>query len=91
MIIVTEEYHGIKRNRIPWYPSIDNKKCINCRICVEYCKLGVYIIEKDEHPLVKNPNNCIVFCTGCKGKNPVEALSFPSKQKIRELINKLES
>jgi NAD-dependent dihydropyrimidine dehydrogenase PreA subunit len=87
---MSEEYHGIKRDKIPWHPKIDYDKCTNCGTCVEYCKLGVYDVEK-EKPVVKNPNNCVVFCTGCEKQCPVDAISFPSKQKIRELIKNLES
>jgi NAD-dependent dihydropyrimidine dehydrogenase PreA subunit len=87
---MSEEYHGINRDKIPWHPTIDYEKCINCGTCVEYCKLGVYDVE-EERPVVTNPDNCVVFCTGCKGQCPEGAISFPSKQKIRELIKKLES
>ena len=90
---MNEEYHGIKRDKIPWHPSIDYEKCINCGTCVEYCKLGVYTTKEKEgetKPVVTNPNNCVVFCTGCEGQCPVGAISFPSKQKTRELIKKLE-
>lgn len=90
---MNEEYHGIKRDKIPWHPSIDYEKCINCGTCVEYCKLGVYTTKEEEgetKPAVTNPNNCVVFCTGCEGQCPVGAISFPSKQKTRELIKKLE-
>jgi NAD-dependent dihydropyrimidine dehydrogenase PreA subunit len=88
-----EQYHGIERNKIPWHPKIDHDKCINCGTCVDYCKLGVYtIIEEqgDKKPVVKNPNNCVVFCTGCVSQCPVGAISFPSKQETREIIKKLE-
>jgi NAD-dependent dihydropyrimidine dehydrogenase PreA subunit len=88
-----EQYHGIERNKIPWHPKIDHDKCINCGTCVDYCKLGVYtIIEEqgDKKPVVKNPNNCVVFCTGCVSQCPLGAISFPSKQETREIIKKLE-
>jgi NAD-dependent dihydropyrimidine dehydrogenase PreA subunit len=91
---VYEEYHGIKRDKIPWHPSIDYEQCINCGTCVDYCKLGVYDITEEENqkkPVVVNPNNCVVFCTGCKGQCPVGAISFPSKQETRDLIKKLEN
>lgn len=91
--ILIEEYHGINRDKIPWHPAINYDKCINCGTCVDYCKLGVYEVvnEGDEkRPIVKNPNNCVVFCTGCEDQCPVKAISFPSKQKTRELIKKLE-
>lgn len=87
-----EEYHGVQREMIPWNPTVDHDKCTGCGICVEYCKLGVYdAIEEngEKRSIVKTPNNCVVFCTGCKGECPVGAISFPSRQKTRELIKKL--
>lgn len=83
-----DEYHGIHRDKIPWHPTIDYDKCINCGTCAEYCKLGVYEVEEKQgetKPVVKNPNNCIVFCTGCKGQCPVGTITFPSKEGTREI------
>ena len=87
-----EEYHGIHRDKIAWHPTIDYDKCTNCETCVGYCKLRVYdIVEEqgEKKPIVKNPNKCVVFCTGCKGQCPAGAISFPSKQETREFIKKL--
>ena len=87
-----EEYHGVHRGKIPWNPRIDYGKCVNCGICLEYCKLGVYEVENkgEKKTFVKNPNNCVVFCTGCKGQCPASAITFPSKQKTREIIKELQ-
>ncbi|MFC1487944.1 ferredoxin family protein [Thermoproteota archaeon] len=90
---MSEEYHGVCRAKIPWHPTIDYKTCTNCGTCVKYCKLGVYDILEEQgkmKPIVSNPNNCVVFCTGCKGQCPVSAITFPSKQDTREIIKKLE-
>ncbi len=87
-----EEHHGIQRDKIAWHPTIDYIKCSNCETCVEYCKLSVYDVveeQREKKPIVKNPNNCVVFCTGCEGQCPEGAISFPSKQKTREVIKKL--
>ena len=89
-----EEYHRIHCDKITWNPTIDHDKCVNCGTCVEYCKLGVYdVVEEqgEKRPIVKNPNNCVVFCTGCEGQCPAGAISFPSKQKTREFIRKLRA
>jgi NAD-dependent dihydropyrimidine dehydrogenase PreA subunit len=88
-----EEYHGLHRAKIPWHPSIDYSKCVNCGTCVEYCTLGVYDVveaQGEKKPVVKNPTNCVVFCTGCEEQCPVHAISFPSKQDTRNLIKKLK-
>ena len=92
---MTEEiYKGIPRNKIPWYPIIDYRKCINCGKCVEYCTLGAYEF-KEEHgarrPVVKNPYNCVVLCTGCESQCPVGAIHHPSKEITRKIIKKLQN
>jgi NAD-dependent dihydropyrimidine dehydrogenase PreA subunit len=91
---MTEEtYHGVPRNKIPWSPTINYEKCITCGKCVDYCKLGVYEFEEKEgkkRSVVKNPNNCVVFCTGCEEQCPASAIKFPSKKETREVIRKLQ-
>jgi NAD-dependent dihydropyrimidine dehydrogenase PreA subunit len=89
-----QEYHGNYREKIPWHPTINYEKCVNCGVCVEYCKLGVYSKsdeDGEEKPVVSNPNNCVVFCTGCESQCPQGAISFPSKQETRDIIKKLRS
>jgi NAD-dependent dihydropyrimidine dehydrogenase PreA subunit len=91
---MTEEtYHGVPRSKIPWGPTIDYTKCISCGKCVDYCKLGAYKFEEKEdkkRPIVKNYNNCVVFCTGCEEQCPAGAITHPSKEKTREIIRKLQ-
>jgi NAD-dependent dihydropyrimidine dehydrogenase PreA subunit len=87
-----ETYHGIPRNKIPWGPTINYDKCINCGKCVDYCKLGVYEFEEKNGKkvsVVKNPNNCVVMCTGCEAQCPAGAISYPSKGETRKIITKL--
>ena len=85
-------WHGIPRNKIPWFPTIDYQKCINCRKCKDYCKLGVYELEEHEgkqRSIVKHPNNCVVLCTGCDGICPAKAIKHQTKKETREEIKKL--
>ncbi len=88
-----ETYHGVPRNKIPWGPTIDYEKCASCGKCREYCTLGVFGSKeknREKQSVVKNPNNCVVFCTGCENQCPVGAIKFPSKRETRELIMKLQ-
>jgi len=88
-----ELYEGLPRNKIPWYPTIDYEKCIGCGKCVDYCKLGVYEFEESEGKkmsVVKNPHNCVVFCTGCEEQCPASAITHPSKKETRKMIEKLK-
>jgi NAD-dependent dihydropyrimidine dehydrogenase PreA subunit len=87
-----ETYHGVPRNKIPWGPTIDYEKCISCGKCVDYCKLGVFEFEEKagkKRPVVKNFNNCVVFCTGCQEQCPASAITHPSKVETRKIIEKL--
>lgn len=87
-----ENWHGIPRNKIHWYPSIDYDKCISCGKCVEYCKFGTYEFqEKDgkKRTVVKNPNSCVVLCSGCDSICPAGAITHPSKTEFREKIKEL--
>jgi len=92
---MTEEtYHDIPRSKIPWGPKIDYEKCVNCGKCVDYCKLGVYEFEEKDGKkvsVVKNPNNCVVFCTGCEEQCPAGAITHPSKKETREIIKNLRT
>jgi NAD-dependent dihydropyrimidine dehydrogenase PreA subunit len=74
---------------IQWFPTIDYEKCIGCGKCVEYCTLGAFELEQKEgckKPVVKNPNNCVVLCTGCDGICPAGAIKHQSKKTTREKI-----
>ena len=89
-----ETWHGIPRKKIPWYPTIDYQKCISCGKCVDYCKLGVYelVQQKGEtSSVVKNPNSCVVLCTGCDGICPAGAIKHQPKKETQEIIKALRN
>jgi NAD-dependent dihydropyrimidine dehydrogenase PreA subunit len=87
-----ETWHGIPRSQIHWYPTIDYEKCVTCGKCVEYCTLGAFEFEEEngkKRPIVKNPNNCVVLCTGCDGVCPSGAIKHQCKKETREEIKRL--
>jgi len=82
----------IPRDKIPWYPTIDYEKCTSCLTCVSFCRNGVYSVEGNpEKPIVENPYNCVVGCSACSNMCPSEAISFPSKEEIVEIIKRLRT
>jgi len=85
-------YKGIPRALIPWYPTIDYKKCVSCGKCIEYCKLAVYSHEDtdgEKRPVVVKPNNCVVLCKGCQDICPSKAITHQSRKETVDLIRKL--
>ena len=90
--MVEENWHGIPRSKIPWYPTIDYEKCVSCGKCVDYCKLDTFKFEEkdgEKRTIVKNPNNCVVLCTGCDEICPAGAITHPSKKETSEIIRNL--
>jgi NAD-dependent dihydropyrimidine dehydrogenase PreA subunit len=87
-----ETFHGVPRSKIPWYPTIDREKCMGCGKCVDYCKHGVYEFEEkngEKRPVVKNANNCVVYCNGCDGICPSGAIKHPSKVETGKIVSNL--
>jgi NAD-dependent dihydropyrimidine dehydrogenase PreA subunit len=86
-----ETFMGVQRNKLPWWPTIDYKKCNFCMECDKFCPHDVYERNDDEDKklIVKNPYNCVVFCRACSKACALDALTFPNKQQITKLIKKL--
>ncbi|MEW5748522.1 MAG: 4Fe-4S binding protein [Candidatus Thermoplasmatota archaeon] len=85
-----EKYHGIPREEIQWFPTIDREKCSGCGVCVEFCHRKVYSWV-DGAPAVSSPYSCVVGCTGCQGKCESGAISFPTLRKISEELRALKA
>lgn len=78
-------WHGIPREEIPWYPTVDPETCIGCTLCYVTCGRGVYEMQ-DNKAVAQNPYSCMVGCSTCATVCPVEASGFPG----RDLIWKIE-
>jgi len=80
----------VPREKIPWYPSIDEEKCDGCRVCFQFCQHGVYLWdEKKNIAKVMQPFQCAVGCNGCENLCAKGAISFPDLDAIQEIIRKL--
>jgi len=84
---IEEQYHGIPREAIQWFPRINYELCTNCGSCFKFCKRGVYTF--DDSPKVTNPYRCVVSCTGCMTQCTEGALSFPTLVELREELKNL--
>ena len=87
-----ETYHGISRNKIPWSPKIDCEKCESCGKCVDFCHMEVFAFEEKEgkkRTVVKNPDSCVVLCSGCEDICPAGAITHPSEEETLKIIRKL--
>nr|WP_319488646.1 ferredoxin family protein [uncultured Caproiciproducens sp.] len=74
-------FMGVEREKIDWSPRIDYDKCNNCMECVKFCPHNVYEVNENAERklIVKNPNNCVVFCRACGKACGLDAIDFPNK------------
>jgi NAD-dependent dihydropyrimidine dehydrogenase PreA subunit len=84
-------FMGVARNKIDWSPRIDYSKCNFCMECVKFCPHNVFEInEKAEKKfIVKNPENCVVFCRACGKTCGLDAIEFPDKNKTTAHIKEI--
>lgn len=59
-----------------WYPVIDYVACVECGICSNFCRHGVYDKSKSPTPVVTNPLECVDHCHGCQKQCPAGAISY---------------
>lgn len=80
-------WHDIPREEIEWYPTVVADRCLGCGICVTSCGRGVYAFDYERNkPVVVAPQMCMVGCTTCATTCPEDAIDFPSRGYIRQLI-----
>jgi len=90
-------FMGVPREKIDWSPRIDFSKCNYCMECVEFCPHNVFEVHEgeDQKFVVKNPDNCVVFCRACGKTCGLDAIDFPNKNettaRIKEIRKEVES
>lgn len=79
-----ERWHGILRQEIPWFPTVDPQTCIGCELCYVTCGRGVYDI-RNRKAIAANPYGCMVGCTTCAMVCPTDAIHFPEREVVRRV------
>lgn len=83
-------YLGIPRHLIPWFPNIDEEKCVGCQQCMEFCQDDVYAYDEETGKVyVENPWHCEIYCQSCSHVCDLDAISFPERQEIKARIREL--
>lgn len=86
---IPSTWHGVPREEIEWYPTVEKELCIGCGLCVLGCGANVYAFNFDKRkPVVVAPLNCKVGCITCVNTCPAHAISFPSLSYLHKLIKK---
>ncbi|MFO7549197.1 MAG: ferredoxin family protein [Acidimicrobiia bacterium] len=76
-------WHGIPREEVPWYPTVDPDTCIGCTLCFATCGRNVYDFDYEQHlAVVVDPYSCMVGCSTCGTVCPSGAIGFPDPSLI---------
>ncbi len=81
------KWKGMPREEIKWNPNLDEKKCVGCGRCITSCGRNVFDFDKKQNKaVVARPKQCMVGCTSCESWCIFNAISFPDRQYIKNLI-----
>jgi ferredoxin len=79
-------WHGVPRQDIPWYPTVEADACIGCELCYVTCGREVYDIalieEGGRKAVAARTFNCMVGCSTCAVVCPTQAITFPSRDVV---------
>src|SRR5690606_6580718 len=79
-----ETWHGIPREEIPWFPTVDAEACIGCQLCYVTCGRGVYEMH-EAVAVAAAPMECAVGCSTCANICPTNAIGFPTLDAVWKL------
>ena len=79
-------WHGIPREEIQWFPTINESVCIGCKLCFVSCGRNVFDFDFErKKAVVKNPYYCMVGCSTCATICPSQAISFPQREYVQKI------
>jgi NAD-dependent dihydropyrimidine dehydrogenase PreA subunit len=82
-------WKNIPREEIDWHPVINTEKCTGCGMCVTSCGRNVFGYDAENKvAVVARPLQCLVGCTSCESWCVFNAISFPDKQYVKDIIKK---
>ena len=81
------KWKRVPREEIKWNPKIDEKKCTGCGMCITSCGREVFDFDKEKNKsIVARPLQCMVGCSSCESWCIFNAISFPNRQYVKDLI-----
>jgi NAD-dependent dihydropyrimidine dehydrogenase PreA subunit len=86
-------YTGLPRAEIDWFPRIDQEKCKSkeCDFhCIKFCPFGVFF-QNNGMVEVSKPYECNVGDESCKFQCPLDAISFPIREELKEMLRKVRA
>ncbi len=82
-------WKNVPRDEIVWHPVINTDKCPGCGMCITSCGRDVFDFDKEKkEAVVARPLQCLVGCTSCESWCIFNAIGFPDKKYVKDIIKK---
>ena len=74
-----QNWRGMPREQIPWFPTIDEDLCDGCGACLRLCTTGALVATERDKVCVVEPFACVVGCNSCANLCKPGAILFPPR------------
>ena len=79
-----------RRERFPWFPTIDTDVCLSDLECLNYCPSEVFDWNPvNSKPVVARPFDCIPGCRSCAENCKAQGISLPDKEEVVAALERI--
>ena len=81
-----------RRERFPWFPTINCEVCLCDLECLNLCPAGVFDWDpKTGRPVVARPLDCIPGCRSCADHCKGKSISLPGKKEVAAALERIRA
>jgi len=81
-----------RRERFPWFPTIDCEDCLRDLECLNFCPAGVFDWDPATgRPIVARPFDCIPGCRSCAENCKGRSISLPGKKEVAAALKRIRA
>jgi NAD-dependent dihydropyrimidine dehydrogenase PreA subunit len=81
-----------RRERFPWFPTINCEACLADLECLNFCPAAVFDWDRATgKPVVARPFDCIPGCRMCAENCKAKGISLPGKKEVAAALKRIRA
>jgi NAD-dependent dihydropyrimidine dehydrogenase PreA subunit len=81
-----------RRERFPWFPTINAHVCLRDLECLNFCPAGVFDWDRATgKPIVARPFDCIPGCRSCADHCKAGGISLPGRAEVVAALKRIRA
>jgi NAD-dependent dihydropyrimidine dehydrogenase PreA subunit len=81
-----------RRERFPWFPTINREVCLSDLVCLNFCPAGVFDWDPATgKPVVARPLDCIPGCRSCAENCKAKGISLPGRKEVLAALKRIRA